>query len=352
LRAILFDTAFKMGQNTSQPEQFPAPLPRPINTASYESVSDYSGDLSFTDENITIIDGIPIKDIPTIYKQNYNPKTEAILEQQVNSSSSSTLVSTPSNATPSLLNSARTQYVHGRGTFYNLAALLLEPHYLHPVDLTSSEFLSLITAPDSDAWISLHRPKLLHRVITRRTEAQRVLKEAGIPHWEMKNMGIFELMDERERRTFIKGWWRRKGWIVDDVREAMEGEMAGARKVEYGVCAVERVISDRDEDLRMEALEKRRDLETVWSEPASSEAPRQTLQRQQSFFRSLGGMFRRHTPRESSGSDEAEYSGSQDVRSRKLSRTMSRSIRSLRHLFEGKTRGVRRAVLKEELFVE
>lgn len=87
------------------------------------------------------------------------------------------------------------RYFHRQGTFYTMATFLLEPHYLHPIDLTECEFVSLVNTEDSDAWISLHKHQLLHRVIVRRGKALRVLKEAGIISWEMENMEIFELLD-------------------------------------------------------------------------------------------------------------------------------------------------------------
>ena len=185
-----------------------------------------------------------------------------------------------------------------------------------------------------------------------------VLMEAGIPYWEMKNMEIFELMDERERGLFIKGWRRRKEWLVREIKEAMEDDMRdgvdGGDEDDAGLGQTKGKISDGDEDeyLRMQELERRRSLETVWSELASSEEPGETLWRQQSFFGSLGGVFRKHTRGELSGSDGIEYSGSQVARSRKLLRTLGRSIRSLRHLFEGRTRGFRRNDIGEGVFVQ
>lgn len=81
-------------------------------------------------------------------------------------------------------------------------------------------------------------------------------------------MEIFELLNEQERRLFIKEWWGRKGWLVKEIKEAMEGFARWDRALrggDSGLRQMEGIMSngdgDGDENLRMQELERRRGQE-------------------------------------------------------------------------------------------
>jgi hypothetical protein len=336
-----------MGQKPSQPKPWHPPIPRTSLSTSYESSSEYIDEPSFTLHNIPVIKSISVDSLPATSKS----AAAGNVHKSPTKSSSSITLSTPYFPLPaSLVHEARQQYALGKGILWTLALHKLSPYFLHPVDLTSPEFIQLLSAEDPDAWITTHLAKFLHRVVSRRADAQRELKDAGIPYLPPRVNEMFELMNEVERRAFIgafiREYNRRLELMARELNDAI-GEDIITRDVAE---ACQLLSGDVDEDMEMLELERTRNLGLC-----STEERGKMLRKRHSVFGSLRVAFSRHTGREGSGlSGESESSPQMATsgKSRSLSGKLGRSVRSIRHVFEPKSRGFKRAGIGEGVYVE
>ena len=347
------------------------------SSSPYKSPSEYIDKPSFELHNIPVIEGVnpitgrvSIDSLPSTskgYKCIPNPNPTTHEPVTANTSSASASSSSSYEPTASLVREAHEQYAIGRGIFWSLAVLKLCPHFLHPVDLTASEFATLVTVDDADAWLESHRAKLVHRAITRRADAQRALNDAGVPYRQLQGIELFELMDEPARAAFIAEFQRRQKRMLEELRDAAERDIVPPgmfAAAESGVYDDDRDADDK-EILELESLERRRNIETGLSTGSSEEQHNRTatasLRRHRSVFGSLGWMFNKHDhihahaparkePSESSSST-ALYTDQQGVRGWKLSRRLSKS-HSFRHIFERKSRALKRHGIDEGVFVE
>ena len=355
-----------MGQTISQPRQRHTCTPDLSSSTPYESETEYVGEPSFAFHNIPVIEGISptdervcIDSLPSAYKgykYTHNPTltTHEPVTASTSTTTSSSFSSTSYKPTTSLLREAHQQYSLGRGLFWSLAVLKLCPHFLHPVDLTASEFATLVTVDDADAWLELHRAKLLHRAISRRADAQ------------LRGIELFELMGKPERVAFIAEFQRRQKVMIEELREAAERDIVPAGT---SAAAVEEDLRDDEEKemLELESLERRRNIETGLSSGSSEEHEHEharttttaTLRGRWSVFGSLGWRFNKHVHAHhthdrsvvSESSSAASKTNLQGVRSWKLRRRLSKS-HSFRHIIERKSRVFKRSSFGEGMFVE
>jgi hypothetical protein len=275
--------------------------------------------------------------------------------------------------TASALIEAQHQYRTGRGLFWSLAVLKLSPHFLHPVDLTASEFLAFVTTADVDSWLLTHRPKLLHRVITRRADAQRALKLAGIPHRQLRGIEMFELMDKDGRRAFIAEYHRRMKDILESMHGAMDTdiiplEASSSLQVKDATTVKEMDTStaydEKDKNPGPNRFHGKGSLPTYSSKYTSRD---KTLRKRRSVFESLGELFSRNTPINSNVhahdskprcSDDSGTPSSHTncvtwgPETPRFSMKLRGSVHSFRHLFERKNRAFKRAGIGEHVFVE
>jgi hypothetical protein len=349
-----------MGQHASNPLERP-----PTSISVYESAPEYS-EPSFKASNVPDFGWTPPGVIRTLYEFSPDPDRSTSPE------------STP--ATPKyqyseeLMQEAKQQYTTCRGLFWELALLKLRDHFLHPVDLTEAEFVEFVSVSDIDAWLDMHRPKLIYRVICRRATAQQALKDAGISPLELGGIEMFELMNDAERANFIEEYKSRQQDLAAELYNAANEEIVSGSTTPVDLEELEEIRELKEfykrgdfetlDDLEMlDGSEPSTILETpvsIWStkeqrqSPESQHQPPAPLKRR-TILGSLGAAFRSYRPRESSGSSGTTAPAPKTGTTRKsinFSRRLGKSVRSIRLVLGQKRRAFKRAAIGGDLYVK
>lgn len=105
---------------------------------------------------------------------------------------------------------AHQQYNAQEGLLWDTARWALEQDFLHPVNLTESEFVSLVcgSARDRAEWFRDNLPSVIKRTIDQWMRAHHTLVKAGIPPSDLKKetLDAFEFMDDSQQSYFIQSY--------------------------------------------------------------------------------------------------------------------------------------------------
>ena len=108
------------------------------------------------------------------------------------------------------------QFVNQEGAIWEGARKALEPHFMHPADLTKSEFMALLRVDSLDSWLKENTRRLESRIIERRLTTHYALIAAGINPLRMpdRQLELCELMSKAERNIFINAYKRMEGKLA------------------------------------------------------------------------------------------------------------------------------------------
>lgn len=105
---------------------------------------------------------------------------------------------------------ARQQYNAQEGLLWNTARWALEQDFLHPGNLTESEFVSLVcgSANDLPDWFRDNLRAVIQRTVDQWMRAHRTLVKAGIPPSDLRKEALdaFEFMDDAQQSHFIQSY--------------------------------------------------------------------------------------------------------------------------------------------------
>jgi hypothetical protein len=189
------------------------------------------------------------------------------------------------------------QFANQGGVLWEAARKVLEPHFLHPVDLTKSEFLRLLRANSIDSWLEENVRRLESRIIERRIKTHYALIAAGIipPRMPDRQLESCELMSEEERSSFIKAYKRMEGQMAVfqhglKLTENQLQDFIALSEVDRNVFVdlyneEEQLIREQENlkgAMRVEAeghgiLQKNRDADNIQDVPAVAENPNEPL---------------------------------------------------------------------------
>jgi hypothetical protein len=328
-----------MEQNIPSPLEIPPAISQITPHTTCESTSEYIDDPSSTVQNIPVIEGIPQDKLPATYKFIPDPVKRTITRSEDDS------IITEYQYYNELKQEARLQYTSGRGLDWELAISKLQDYFLHPVDLTEAEFIEFVSEQDIEAWLAQHCLEIAHRVISRRAEAQQLLRELGISCNQLGGIEMFELMNDAERMTFIEEYRCRRVCLASELESA-----ARLGIFSHPSTPVHLEHSEAEE----EQLEKSRILEKKLSQWSLRERPAsRKLRKRPSVFGSLSTAFRQ-ARKASNGSTGTAYASGKIGslgRSKRFSKRLGKSVSTVRHIFGQKRLVFRRARLGDDVYV-
>lgn len=304
-----------------------------------ESTSEYIDDPASTVQNFPVIEGIPQDKLPATYKFIPDPVNGSIARSEDDS------IITEYQQYNEFKQEAQLQYTSGRGLIWELSISKLQSYFLHPVDLTEAEFIELVSGRDIEAWLAQHHLEIAHRIISRRAEAQQLLREAGISCNQLGGIEMFELMNDAERAAFIEEYRPRR------ICPASEVESAARLSIfTHPSTPVHLEQSEEEEQLETSRILEKKPSQ--WSLPERSASSK--LRMRPSVFRSLGSAFRRRARNASNGSRGTAYAsgkiGSLRI-SKRFSRRLGKSVSTIQHIFGQKRPVFRRARLGDDVYV-
>ncbi|RDL38421.1 uncharacterized protein BP5553_02761 [Venustampulla echinocandica] len=105
---------------------------------------------------------------------------------------------------------AAQQYRTQQGSFWESVKRVLATSFLHPANLTETEFVSLVCThgEQKPAWFEKNRLRVAHRAVNQWVTAHKTLINAGIPPRELRGrlLDAFEWMDKTEQNMFIHSY--------------------------------------------------------------------------------------------------------------------------------------------------